>query len=91
VFSGTGGKYGEGWNGTGTDECSLKFAMTPAGTISGGTHSHTVSVSISESGSHSHTISGGITGSTANTGDGAEFNIDTVPTYFTVIYIIKVA
>jgi hypothetical protein len=76
----------------------------------GGTHSHDVSVSISESGSHAHavtvsipesglhthTISGtitgaSITGSTGSAGSGNAFTVDTVPVYYAVIYIIKVA
>jgi hypothetical protein len=61
----------------------------------GGTHSHDVNVSIPESGSHSHTISGSISGgaiggSTANVGSSQAFSVDTVPAYYTVIYIIKV-
>jgi hypothetical protein len=61
-----------------------------------GTHSHNVSVTISESGSHTHTISGSIsggniTGSTANAGSGTALTIDTLPSYYTVVYIMKVA
>ncbi|MDR1114431.1 MAG: hypothetical protein LBL50_05010 [Candidatus Margulisbacteria bacterium] len=63
----------------------------------GGAHSHNnINVTIPEGGSHSHTISGSITGgnikgSTAHTGTGAVFSIDTVPKYYQVIYIMKVA
>jgi hypothetical protein len=47
-------------------------------------------------GSHTHGISGSITGgtisgSTANVGSGQAFSVDTVPAYYTVIYIMKVA
>jgi hypothetical protein len=66
-----------------------------ANTSSTGNHNHTFSGSISESGSHSHTIGGSIsggdiTGSTANTGSGTAFSVNTVPAYYTVIYIMKV-
>ncbi|MDR2428175.1 MAG: hypothetical protein LBD62_00015 [Candidatus Margulisbacteria bacterium] len=60
------------------------------------THSHDVNINITESGSHSHTITGSITGgsitgSTASTGSGSALTINTVPVYYTVIYIIKAA
>ncbi|MDR1323764.1 MAG: hypothetical protein LBK68_04920 [Candidatus Margulisbacteria bacterium] len=47
-------------------------------------------------GAHEHDVSGSITGgsingSTATSGSGTAFNVNTVPTYYTVIYIIKVA
>ncbi|GBR74329.1 hypothetical protein NO1_1526 [Candidatus Termititenax aidoneus] len=69
-----------------------------------GAHTHTTSGTAAEGGSHSHTISGGnitggtitagsggITGSTGSAGSSQAFIIDTVPAYYTVIYIIKVA
>ncbi|MDR1114411.1 MAG: hypothetical protein LBL50_04910 [Candidatus Margulisbacteria bacterium] len=60
-----------------------------------GTHSHDVNVTIPESGSHAHTLSGSISGgsvsgSTDNAGSGTDLIIDTLPSYYTVIYIIKV-
>jgi hypothetical protein len=61
-----------------------------------GAHSHDVSVNTTEGGGlHSHTISGSITGgsiggSTANTGSGTAFSVNTLPSYYTVIYIMKV-
>ncbi|MDR1453586.1 MAG: hypothetical protein LBJ25_06415 [Candidatus Margulisbacteria bacterium] len=74
---------------------TINFSMTPAGSISGGSHAHKVNVEIPESGSHSHVVSGSITGgsvtgSTATTGDGTAFSVNTVPAYYTVIYIMKV-
>jgi hypothetical protein len=64
-----------------------------------GAHAHDVTVSIPESGSHTHTISGGTvtasgdaSGSTANAGSAnAQISVNTVPVYYTVIYIIKAA
>ncbi|MDR1324067.1 MAG: hypothetical protein LBK68_06500 [Candidatus Margulisbacteria bacterium] len=60
-----------------------------------GIHSHNFGVSIDDSGSHTHTLNGSITGgsvsgSVDNTGDNQAFSVDTVPSYYTVIYIIKV-
>jgi hypothetical protein len=61
------------------------------------THSHNFSCStVAGGGAHTHTISGSITGasitgSTADTGSGNAFTVDTVPVYYTVIYIIKAA
>jgi hypothetical protein len=60
-----------------------------------GTHVHDVAVSIPEGGSHSHTISGSITGgsiggTTANAGSGTAFSVSTLPVYYKVMYIIKV-
>jgi hypothetical protein len=72
---------------------------TVSGTISTvGTHTHDFSStsSATSAGSHSHTISGSITGgsisgSTASAGSGTAFSVATLPSYYTVIYIIKVA
>jgi hypothetical protein len=78
------------------EDNGVNFSMTPSGSVTGGTHSHKVSVTIPESGSHSHTISGSITGgnitgTTANTGSGQAFSVSTLPAYYTVVYIMKVA
>jgi hypothetical protein len=79
------------------DDACNRWKTVAAATSSGeGGHAHTVSVSIPESGSHSHTISGSIsggsvTGSTANTGSGTPLAINTLPSYYTVVYIMKVA
>lgn len=83
--------------------CGLRINFAHTHTYScdtatnGGTHSHNnINVTIPEGGSHSHAINGSITGgtikgSTANTGTGAVFSVDTVPKYYQVIYIMKVA
>jgi hypothetical protein len=71
-----------------------------------GSHTHDfTSDSKAVSISHEHTITGGkitgkitggsitgggISGSTANAGSGQAFSVDTVPAYYTVIYIMKV-
>jgi hypothetical protein len=70
---------------------------TVSGTISTvGTHTHDFSSTSSamSAGLHDHTISGSIsggniTGSTATTGSSTAFSVNTVPSYYTVIYIIK--
>ncbi|MDR1452866.1 MAG: hypothetical protein LBJ25_02690 [Candidatus Margulisbacteria bacterium] len=69
-----------------------------SGTISTiGTHTHDFSStsSAAAAGTHNHTISGSITGSIAgsidSTGDGQAFSVNTVPSYYTVIYIMKTA
>jgi hypothetical protein len=48
---------------------------------SGGTHEHDVSGSIT---------GGSVSGSTENTGSGSVISVDTVPSYYAVIYIIKI-
>jgi hypothetical protein len=50
--------------------------------VADGDHTHTVSGSIS---------GGSITGSTDNAGSGAAFTVNTVPVYYAVVYLIKVA
>ncbi|MDR1113491.1 MAG: hypothetical protein LBL50_00155 [Candidatus Margulisbacteria bacterium] len=91
-----------GGDGGDSDNARIYIDATHSHNISGstpdngGTHSHDVNVTIPESGSHSHTISGSITGgsisgSTANAGSGTAFSVATLPSYYTVIYIIKVA
>jgi hypothetical protein len=62
VFSGSSGKYGGGWNGSGMDEFTLKFAMTPAGTI-------------------------GKNGDS----DAPAITVSTIPAYYKVIFIEKIA
>ncbi|MDR1114381.1 MAG: hypothetical protein LBL50_04755 [Candidatus Margulisbacteria bacterium] len=47
-------------------------------------------------GAHEHDVSGSITGgsingSTATSGSGTAFSVDTLPAYYTVVYIMKVA
>jgi hypothetical protein len=97
----TGSTYSSSTNTTGitisTDDGA--HTHTVSGTISTvGTHTHDFSSTSSavSAGSHDHTISGSITGgsisgSTANAGSGTAFNVATLPAYYTVIYIIKVA
>jgi microcystin-dependent protein len=54
-----------------------------------GTHDHAVAVSITGEGTHTHSISGGtISGSVGNTGSSTAF--DNRPSYYTLIYIVKV-
>jgi hypothetical protein len=54
----------------------------------GGTHLHDVNVTIPESGSHTHAITGGsISGAVGSSGSGAAF--DNRPSYYALIYIIK--
>jgi hypothetical protein len=48
----------------------------------GGAHEHDVTGSIS---------GGSVSGSTASAGSGSAFSVDTVPAYYTVIYIMKIA
>jgi hypothetical protein len=60
------------------------------------THTHDFSSlsSATLAGSHSHTISGSIGGSIGgsldNTGSGTAFTVDTLPSYYAVIYIMKI-
>jgi hypothetical protein len=57
--------------------------------IGEGVHSHNVNVTILESGLHTHIISGGsISGTVDSAGSGTAF--DNRPSYYTLIYIIKV-
>jgi hypothetical protein len=107
TFNATGifsGSYKDGSRETGDSSNGgrIKIDATHSHGITGSTpdnsgiHAHNVDVSIPEGGSHSHTISGSITGgsiggTTANAGDGTAFSVSTVPAYYTVIYIIKVA
>ncbi|MDR1453127.1 MAG: hypothetical protein LBJ25_04060, partial [Candidatus Margulisbacteria bacterium] len=60
------------------------------GTIeNGGVHSHTLSGSATDNGSHTHTITGGaISGTVSSSGSGTAF--DNRPSYYTLIYIVKV-
>jgi hypothetical protein len=51
-------------------------------------HTHTVTGNISGG---TVTASGNITGSTDSAGSGTAFSVDTVPGYYTVVYIMKVA
>jgi hypothetical protein len=86
---------------------------TPAvGLPNCGTHSHGVSVSVSDSGGHVHTVNsttttdgggthsheiggsitgGSVSGTTDSAGGGTALTINTLPSYYTVVYIIKVA
>jgi hypothetical protein len=42
-------------------------------------------------GAHTHDVIGNISGSTANAGSSQAFSVDTVPSYYAVIYIMKAA
>jgi hypothetical protein len=73
---------------------------TVSGTISdAAAHSHTISGTMGEGGSHSHTVNssnatisgGAFSGATDNTGSGTALTIATLPAYYTVVYIMKVA
>jgi hypothetical protein len=63
---------------------------TVTGTISDVVaHTHTITVGVAEGGSHTHTVSGGtISGSVSSSGTGTQFN--NMPAYYAVIYIKKV-
>ncbi|GBR72624.1 putative phage tail fiber protein [Candidatus Termititenax aidoneus] len=69
-------------------------ASTPG---DGGTHTHDISLSIQADDGHTHRITGGgisggnISGNTESAGvNNPTFTVNTVPAYYTVIYIIKV-
>jgi hypothetical protein len=80
-------------NATGTTES----ARTSISIDNAGAHEHSFSSDSKAfmGGAHEHSITGSITGgsitgSVANAGSGTAFSVDTMPTYYTVIYIIKV-
>ncbi|MDR1452491.1 MAG: hypothetical protein LBJ25_00740 [Candidatus Margulisbacteria bacterium] len=72
-----------------TSDGAHTHSITGSTSENGGTHAHDVAVSIPESGSHTHAISGGvISGSVGNTGSGTP--LDNRPSYYTLIYVVKV-
>jgi hypothetical protein len=94
------------WNATGDSDSqvrNLKIDFAHTHTFSGstanndGTHSHNVSITTTENGgSHSHAVTGSITGGSVggtlgSAGEGRAFSVNTVPSYYSVVYIMKVA
>jgi hypothetical protein len=74
----------------GTTSFDGSHTHTVSGTISTvGTHTHDFSStsSATSAGAHSHTISGSI----GSAGSGTAFSVETVPGYYSVVYIMKVA
>jgi hypothetical protein len=73
-----------------TDNGSHAHDFTSASKATSATHGHTVSGGTITGDISGGSITGGeISGSTANAGAGQPFSVDTVPAYYTVIYIIK--
>ena len=97
-YYGRGGSSGN-YTMTDTRVSEMRTSQETTGiSISGdGTHTHSFS-STSEAVAvvgHSHTVTGSITGgsisgSTDNTGSSTAFSVNTVPSYYAVIYIIKI-
>jgi hypothetical protein len=90
------GAYEIGGIGTGT-ESYLSTNTTGISIKDDGAHEHSFSSDSKafSNGAHEHDVTGSITGgsvsgSTANTGSGGAFTVDTVPIYYAVIYIMKV-
>jgi hypothetical protein len=80
--------YGDNmWNGNTTT-----LTLSPAGGHAHGFSSDSQAVAVA---GHTHTVTGSVTGgsisgSTATAGSGTPLTIDTLPSYYTVVYIMKV-
>jgi hypothetical protein len=100
TFSGDGSKHGSlieaGYGVATTSSDGAHGHIFSNGTTSGGGHTHSLTGTAGSGGEHTHSISGDISGGTisgltANTGSGTALTIDILPSYYTVVYIMKVA
>ncbi|GBR75601.1 phage tail fiber protein [Candidatus Termititenax persephonae] len=77
-------------SGGGHDTCaSFSISFTPSGTINGnGSHAHSFTATSGAGSGHTHSLS---SSTISNTGSGTAFTVDTVPTYYSMIYIRRCA